>query len=115
MNGKVVFKHAVSRMQEAVGEALRENGVTIGDVDLLVPHQANLRIIENVREALGVPREKVAVNIPSTATPPAPRSRSRSTRAGAKDGSKRAGWCAGRVRLGLYLGLGPLANLAALC
>ncbi|MFI5288132.1 MAG: 3-oxoacyl-ACP synthase III family protein, partial [Polyangia bacterium] len=63
MNGKVVFKHAVSRMQEAVGEALRENDVTIGDVDLLVPHQANLRIIENVREALGVPREKVAVNI----------------------------------------------------
>lgn len=63
MNGRVVFKHAVSRMQEAVREALTANGATVGELDLLVPHQANLRIIENVREALGVPREKVAVNI----------------------------------------------------
>jgi 3-oxoacyl-[acyl-carrier-protein] synthase III len=63
MNGRIVFKHAVSRMQEAVQEAMAANGVTLDDIDLLVPHQANLRIIENVREALGLPVEKVAVNI----------------------------------------------------
>ena len=63
MNGKIVFKHAVSRMQEAVNEALAANQVTLADVDLLVPHQANLRIIENVREALELPAEKLVTNI----------------------------------------------------
>ncbi len=63
MNGRVVFKHAVSRMQEAVNEALDANGVTLADLTLLVPHQANLRIIHNVRDALKLPEAKVVTNI----------------------------------------------------
>jgi 3-oxoacyl-[acyl-carrier-protein] synthase-3 len=63
MNGRVVFKHAVSRMEEAVREACAANGVEVGQIDLLVPHQANLRIIESVRSALKLPAEKVVVNI----------------------------------------------------
>jgi 3-oxoacyl-[acyl-carrier-protein] synthase-3 len=63
MNGRVVFKHAVSRMQDAVHEALRANGVALDQLALLVPHQANLRIIQNVREALGLPESKVVTNI----------------------------------------------------
>jgi 3-oxoacyl-[acyl-carrier-protein] synthase-3 len=63
MNGRVVFKHAVQRMDEAVREATRANGVTIDELDLLVPHQANLRIIESVRAALKLDPNKVVVNI----------------------------------------------------
>jgi 3-oxoacyl-[acyl-carrier-protein] synthase-3 len=63
MNGRVVFKHAVSRMEEAVREACAANQVEVGALDLLVPHQANLRIIESVRAALKMPAEKVVVNI----------------------------------------------------
>jgi 3-oxoacyl-[acyl-carrier-protein] synthase-3 len=63
MNGRIVFKHAVSRMQEAIEEAAAKNGLSVGDFDLVVPHQANLRIIENVREALQVPVEKMVVNV----------------------------------------------------
>lgn len=63
MNGRVVFKHAVQRMQEAVREALDANGLGVGDLDLLVPHQANLRIIQKVRDALGIPVEKCAINV----------------------------------------------------
>jgi len=63
MTGRVVFKHAVSRMDEAVREACAANGVEVADLDLLVPHQANLRIIESVRHALALPTEKVVVNI----------------------------------------------------
>jgi 3-oxoacyl-[acyl-carrier-protein] synthase-3 len=50
-------------MREVVEEALAKNGFTVGDLDLLVPHQANLRIIENVREALELPTERMVVNV----------------------------------------------------
>jgi 3-oxoacyl-[acyl-carrier-protein] synthase-3 len=63
MNGRVVFKHAVSRMEEGVREACAANGVRVEELDLLVPHQANLRIIQSVRAALKLPPEKVVVNI----------------------------------------------------
>jgi 3-oxoacyl-[acyl-carrier-protein] synthase-3 len=63
MNGRVVFRHAVERMTEVAREVLAADGLSIDDVDLVVPHQANLRIIDNVREALGVPSEKVFTNV----------------------------------------------------
>ena len=63
MDGRKVFKHAVSRMPEVVLEALAKNGHTIGDLAMLVPHQANLRINEFVQKALGLPDEKVWNNI----------------------------------------------------
>jgi 3-oxoacyl-[acyl-carrier-protein] synthase-3 len=63
MQGKEVFKHAVVRMPQAVHEALEANGLAIEDIDLLIPHQANLRIAEAVRRKLGLPEERVYNNI----------------------------------------------------
>jgi len=63
MQGRVVFKHAIQRMPEAVHEALHANKLHLSDLDLLVPHQANLRIIQGVQSALELPVDKVAINI----------------------------------------------------
>jgi len=63
MQGKEVFKHAVSRMPEAVEEALAANGLTAADLDLVIPHQANLRITQMVQRRLGLPEDKVVSNI----------------------------------------------------
>jgi 3-oxoacyl-[acyl-carrier-protein] synthase-3 len=63
MEGKEVFKHAVTRMPEVAREALEANGLDAGDIDLLVPHQANLRITRMVQRRLGLPDEKVVSNI----------------------------------------------------
>ncbi len=63
MDGREVFKHAVTRMHEAVEEALTVSGLGIDDVDLLIPHQANLRISEMVRRRLGIPEDRVYNNI----------------------------------------------------
>jgi len=63
MKGNDVFKHAVRRMSEAAEEALKRAGMTKDDITWFVPHQANLRIIKATGERLGVPEEKVFVNI----------------------------------------------------
>jgi 3-oxoacyl-[acyl-carrier-protein] synthase-3 len=63
MNGKEVFKTAVRSMEEISRQALEEAGVTIEQVSLVVPHQANKRIIVALAERLGVPMEKVMVNL----------------------------------------------------
>ncbi len=63
MEGREVFKHAVSRMPEVVEEALHANGLTPDDISLLIPHQANLRITEMVRRRLGLPEDRVVNNI----------------------------------------------------
>jgi 3-oxoacyl-[acyl-carrier-protein] synthase-3 len=63
MEGREVFKHAVARMPEAVEEALGANGLDAGDIDLLVPHQANLRISQMLQRRLGLPDERVVNNI----------------------------------------------------
>ena len=63
MNGREVFKLGVRLMPEAAQRVLRKAEVSIDDIDLLIPHQANLRIIEAVGDRLGVPREKVYVNV----------------------------------------------------
>jgi 3-oxoacyl-[acyl-carrier-protein] synthase-3 len=63
MRGNEVFKHAVRRMSEASVAVLERAGLGKDDVDWLIPHQANIRIIEATGERLGVPREKVYVNI----------------------------------------------------
>jgi 3-oxoacyl-[acyl-carrier-protein] synthase-3 len=62
-DGKVVFKHAVASMVSSCKEVLERNGVSINDIAWVVPHQANLRIIDAVAGYLGVPREKVMINI----------------------------------------------------
>ncbi|MGM0946766.1 MAG: 3-oxoacyl-ACP synthase III family protein [Bacteroidota bacterium] len=63
MNGNAVFKHAVVRFMEVIQEALDHNGLTQSDIDLLVPHQANLRISQYIQQKLSLPDEKVFNNI----------------------------------------------------
>ncbi|MEQ8303145.1 MAG: beta-ketoacyl-ACP synthase III [Cytophagales bacterium] len=63
MNGNFVFKHAVTRMPEAIMEALNKTGKKIEDVDLVIPHQANARITEFVARTFKLPPEKVVSNI----------------------------------------------------
>lgn len=63
MQGKFVFRHAVTRMPEVIGEALAANGLELADLDLLVPHQANLRINQMVAAGLGLDEAKVVNNI----------------------------------------------------
>jgi 3-oxoacyl-[acyl-carrier-protein] synthase-3 len=54
MNGNLVFKHAVVRFIEVIKEALNKNGLKTTDLDLVVPHQANLRISNFIEEKLGI-------------------------------------------------------------
>src|SRR5207237_234109 len=63
MEGRYVFKHAVTRFPEVIQEALATNGYTVADLDLLIPHQANLRISQLVAMGLELPEEKVFNNI----------------------------------------------------
>ncbi len=63
MEGKEVFRHAVTRMPQAIHEVLDEAGLTIDQVDMVIPHQANLRIAEMVQRRLGLPDDKMYNNI----------------------------------------------------
>ena len=63
MNGNTVFKHAVVRFIEVINEALAANNLNKEAIDLLVPHQANLRISQYIQQKLGLPDEKVFNNI----------------------------------------------------
>jgi 3-oxoacyl-[acyl-carrier-protein] synthase-3 len=63
MKGGEVFRHAVSKLAGAVDEALGANGLTHADVDWLVPHQANLRIIDAMGRKLGLPPERVVITV----------------------------------------------------
>jgi 3-oxoacyl-[acyl-carrier-protein] synthase-3 len=62
-NGRSVFSHAVRAMADVAQKCLQDQGLTGNDVDLVVPHQANLRIIEATAERLGVGMDRVVVNI----------------------------------------------------
>ncbi len=63
MAGREVFKHAVLTMAEACDEAARRAGVTMEQVDLLVPHQANIRIIDALARHASIPMDKVVVTV----------------------------------------------------
>lgn len=63
MAGREVFKHAVLTMAEACDEAIRRAGVKAEDIDLLIPHQANIRIIEATAKHAGMPLDKVMVTV----------------------------------------------------
>jgi 3-oxoacyl-[acyl-carrier-protein] synthase-3 len=62
-DGKVVFKRAVTEMSSSCEALMQKNNLTKGDVDWIIPHQANLRIIDAVASRLDVPIEKVMINI----------------------------------------------------
>lgn len=61
--GKTVFKFAVTNMAEVSAQIMEKNNLSSDDVDWLVPHQANLRIIDATAERMGLPKEKVMINI----------------------------------------------------
>ncbi len=61
--GQEVFKRAVKSMAQACAEVLEETGVTLDEVNLVVPHQANKRILDALAKRVGIPEEKVFVNV----------------------------------------------------
>jgi 3-oxoacyl-[acyl-carrier-protein] synthase-3 len=63
MEGKEVFKFAVRNMADLATQAIADAGLAVEDIDLLIPHQANLRIIDQTAQRLGVPSSKVYVNV----------------------------------------------------
>ena len=63
MDGREVFRHAVVRLAEAAEQALDSHGLTAADIDWLVPHQANQRIIESTGKRLGISPDKVVVTV----------------------------------------------------
>jgi len=63
MNGKEVYKFATSKVPEVLGEAIENAGMEAGQIDWLVLHQANIRIMETVAKKLGIPMEKVITNL----------------------------------------------------
>jgi len=63
MNGGDIFKYAVRLMEDAVTGLLNKHAVSIDDIGLMIPHQANIRILNNLRERLKVPEEKVFINL----------------------------------------------------
>lgn len=63
MDGKTVFEHGVARMSAAIFETLQRHGLSMEEIDVLVPHQANLRMLEAIIERTGFPPEKVYMNV----------------------------------------------------
>jgi len=63
MNGREVFKFATRVMVSSAEAILRECGRTVEDIDVYVPHQANIRIIDHAAKKLGIPQEKIVVNV----------------------------------------------------
>ncbi len=66
MKGREIFKNAVRTMVQGCQDAIGTAGLDIGEIDWLIPHQANIRILEAVAKYLGIPNEKVVVNIGDT-------------------------------------------------
>ncbi|MFV9482748.1 3-oxoacyl-ACP synthase III family protein [Christiangramia sp. ASW11-125] len=63
MNGQFVFKNAIQRFSEVINEGLKENGLSVSDIDMLIPHQANLRISQFVQQKFKLADDKVYNNI----------------------------------------------------
>ena len=63
MDGSTVLKFAVRAMAQATTEAVEKAGMTLDDIDLIVPHQANIRIIEGAAKRLGIEMDRIYVNL----------------------------------------------------
>ena len=63
IRGREVFRFAVTKMGDLMANALSRNGLTVDDVALVVPHQVNIRILEAAAERIGLPMEKIVINI----------------------------------------------------
>ena len=62
-DGQAVYKFAVRKMAEATSKVLERNGITGADLGCFIPHQANKRIIESTADRLGMPADRVIINI----------------------------------------------------
>jgi len=65
MDGRTVYENGVAGMASAANESLEANGLTLDDIDILIPHQANMRMLEAVVEKIGIELEKVFINVES--------------------------------------------------
>ena len=63
MNGQFVFKHAIKRFSEVINEGLQKNNLEVSDIDMLIPHQANLRISQFIQKRFGLSDDQVYNNI----------------------------------------------------
>ncbi len=63
LEGPKVFRFAVNKVRELVGEITERNGLSVSDIDLFIPHQANLRIIEAAVDKLGLSMDRVVINV----------------------------------------------------
>lgn len=63
MKGREVFRHAVTNLADVLNEVVAETGIAVSDIDWVVPHQANARILDATARKLGLPREKVVVTV----------------------------------------------------
>ena len=63
MAGKEVFRHAVANLAAVAQEAVDANGLTIQDIDWVVPHQANIRILESISRKLGLPHDRIVITV----------------------------------------------------
>ncbi|ELC8363348.1 beta-ketoacyl-ACP synthase III [Clostridium perfringens] len=63
MNGREIFKFATKVMEESIVDILEKENIKIEEIDVIIPHQANLRIIDYVGKRLGIPREKFVTNL----------------------------------------------------
>ncbi len=63
MKGREVFRHAVVNLAQVLGEVIDDAGIQVEDIDWIVPHQANARILDATAKKLGIPREKVVVTV----------------------------------------------------
>ena len=63
MNGKEVFRHAITRFPEVIYEALNHNNLSVDDISLLIPHQANLRISQSIQKSMNLKDNRIVSNI----------------------------------------------------
>lgn len=63
MKGREVFRHAVTNLADVLNEVVADTGIAVSDIDWVVPHQANARILDATARKLGLPREKVVVTV----------------------------------------------------
>ena len=63
MDGKKVYQFAVDAMQQAIHKVLEDAGLQIEDIDMVIPHQANERIIQSVSKSMSIPMEKCMLNL----------------------------------------------------
>ncbi len=63
MNGKTVFNSAITALPKAINQVIEDTGLSIGDIDIMIPHQPSIRILQKTAEIIGLPFSKVMTNM----------------------------------------------------